>query len=450
MPTRRNFLTGLGAVTAASAFPVAVSAGNWGLNANSEGMRAGSPENQGKTLQKILDQASKSRKPVFLEPGRYRISDLTIPRYAVFQGVPGSTVLEYAGGKHFVFAEGNEHLGLSGVTLDGGLLPVSEYADAALRINGVKRLDISRCHVTNSASSGIEVTASGGALIDTLIDSAIGAAGILAVENNGLTIDGNTVEDCANGGILVHRWRRGEDNTIVTNNRIRRIASINGGTGQWGNGINSYLADGVIIANNHVSDCAFSTIRSNSCSNIQISDNTCLRAGETSIYSEFAFEGAKITGNIVDGGVTGISIANFNEGGRLSTCANNIVRNIHDNVPYQDEAHIQGIGISVEADTAVSSNVVERTARFGMLLGWGPYLRNVIANANIVRESRTGMYVSVVEGIGKVNITNNIFSKVPEGGIVGYRWHDAVTGDLVTGNTNGYSSLAISGNRLDI
>ncbi|MEH0071825.1 hypothetical protein V6L77_18445 [Pannonibacter sp. Pt2-lr] len=46
----------------------------------------------------------------------------------------------------------------------------------------------------------------------------------------------------------------------------------------------------MIIASNHVSDCAFSAIRANSASNVQISGNTCLRSGETAIYSEFSFE----------------------------------------------------------------------------------------------------------------------------------------------------------------
>ena len=110
----------------------------------------------------------KAENRFFWNPGDIAFPILRFHGMRLIQGVPGSTVLEYAGGKHFVFAEGSEHLGLSGVTLDGGLLPISKYADAALRVNGVKRLDISRCHVTNSASSGIEVTASAGALSDTL------------------------------------------------------------------------------------------------------------------------------------------------------------------------------------------------------------------------------------------------------------------------------------------
>ena len=64
-----------------------------------------------------------------------------------------------------------------------------------------------------------------------------------------------------------------------------------------------------------------------------------------------------ISGNIVDGAARGISIANLDHGGRLSVCSNNLVRNIHENVPYDKEQHIFGIGILVEADIAVTGNV---------------------------------------------------------------------------------------------
>jgi hypothetical protein len=72
------------------------------------------------------------------------------------------------------------------------------------------------------------------------------------------------VRDCANGGILVHRWSVGEDATIVARNRVMRIAARAGGTGQNGNGINIFRAGNVMVTDNHVSDCAFSAIRANS------------------------------------------------------------------------------------------------------------------------------------------------------------------------------------------
>ena len=42
----------------------------------------------------------------------------------------------------------------------------------------------------------------------------------------------------------MHRWKVGEDNTIVTGNRIERIAARLGGTGQQGNDINLLRVDG--------------------------------------------------------------------------------------------------------------------------------------------------------------------------------------------------------------
>ena len=45
------------------------------------------------------------------------------------------------------------------------------------------------------------------------------------------------------------------------------------------------------------------------------------------IYSEFGFEGAVIADNVVDGAGNGISVTNFNEGGRLASVRGNIVRN---------------------------------------------------------------------------------------------------------------------------
>src|SRR5690606_12990066 len=121
---------------------------------------------------------------------------------------------------------------------------------------------------------------------------------IYAVDSRGLAVTGNIVTDCGNGGILVHRREPAEDRTVVSGNRIERIRADNGGTGQWGNGINVFRAGGVVISGNVIDDCAFSAIRSNGGSNVQVTGNQCLRSGETGLYSEFVFEGALIAGNV--------------------------------------------------------------------------------------------------------------------------------------------------------
>ena len=245
----------------------------------------------------------------------------------------------------------------------------------------------------------------------------------------------------------MHRWSEGEDGSIVSGNRVERISARDGGTGQNGNGINIFRAHGVVVRGNRIADCAFSAIRSNSGSNVLIEGNSCLRSGETAIYSEFAFQGAVIADNLVDGGAIGISIANFLDGGRLATCSGNIVRNIVDTGPYPAEVQGFGIGIAVEADTAVTGNVLEKAARFGLHMGWGPYLRDVSVTSNVIRDCPVGAAVTVVEGAGAALISGNIFSSTPGGAVVGHRWKEAVTGDLTRpGAADGFGHLAIQGN----
>ena len=67
-----------------------------------------------------------------------------------------------------------------------------------------------------------------------------------------------------------------------------------------------------------MSRAAFSGVRGNAASNLQIAGNTISNVGEVAIYSEFGFEGVVIANNTVDGAALGISVTNFNEGGRLA------------------------------------------------------------------------------------------------------------------------------------
>ncbi len=85
-----------------------------------------------------------------------------------------------------------------------------------------------------------------------------------------------------------------------------------------------------------------------------------------------------IAGNTVDGAAFGVSVCNFNEGGRIAVVQGNIIRNLIPKRPIgtapDDDA---GIGIYVEADSAVTGNVIENAPSFGIVAGWGKYLRDV-------------------------------------------------------------------------
>jgi len=416
------------------------------INATEIGVRPGALDDQSRAFGKMLTEASDRNIPVFLPAGTYVVSNITLPPFVRLSGVPGATRIVYGGDGHLMVAEDAVHLELSGLVLDGANRWMGDYAQGLLDLRRVGQAVIDNCQIVGSGKNGLSLERVAGRIDRTTISGAADA-GIYSVEARGLSITGNIVSDCANGGILVHRWQIADDGTMITGNRVERIAARNGGTGQHGNGINIFRADKVIVSGNNVADCAFSAIRANSASNLQMSGNTCSRSGETALYAEFAFEGAVISNNIVDGAANGISIVNFNEGGRAAICSGNLVRNLSTTGPYPADAPGFGVGIGVEADTSVTGNMIENAPLFGIKIGWGPYMRNVVATSNVIRESPTGIAVTVVDGAGPAVISDNVISGTTKGAVVGYRWSDAATGDMASLGRSGYAHLTVERNQ---
>ncbi|RWE41925.1 MAG: TIGR03808 family TAT-translocated repetitive protein [Mesorhizobium sp.] len=417
------------------------------INAAELGVQPGTFDDQSKAFAKLLRDANGRDMPIFLPPGTYVVSNLSLPGRVRLSGVPGATRIVYGGDGHLFMAEQADHVELSGLVFDGANRSMGDYAQGLLDLRRVAHLVVDNCQITGSGKNGLALEHAVGRIERSDISGAADA-GIYSVEAGGLAIAGNTVSDCANGGILVHRWQAAEDGTMVTGNRVERIGARSGGTGQNGNGINAFRAGNVVISGNVVSDCAFSAIRANSSSNLQISANTCSRSGETAVYSEFSFEGAVISNNIVDGAANGISIVNFNEGGRMGACSGNIVRNLSTSGPYTADPPGFGVGIAVEADTIASNNVIENAPLYGMSIGWGPYLRNVVATGNIIRKAGTGIVVSVVEGAGTAVISDNVIDGASNGAVVGQRWAEPVTSDLTQTSSSGYAHLTVERNRV--
>ncbi len=400
-----------------------------GHDADIAGLLPDVADDQSRRFQNAINEAARAGRILRLPPGTFVVSNIDLPDGARIIGVPGATRLIYGGRGHGMLAEGARRIELSGFTFDGANQRLGEYVTGLIHLRGVAEAKIEDMELSGSSGYGLTLEASGGRISRSEISGA-GLAGLYAVESRGLAITDNVVRDCANGGILVHRWSIGEDATIVARNRVMRIAARAGGTGQNGNGINIFRAGNVIVTNNHVSDCAFSGIRANSASNIQITSNQAIRSGETAIYAEFSFEGAVIASNLIDGGTVGISVANFNEGGRLAAVTGNIIRNLTTQGPYPAEYAGFGIGMAIEADAAVTGNVIEGAPKWGVLMGWGPFLRAVNFTGNTIRASGAGVAVSVVEGAGAALISGNMFDDVPGGAVIGCRWNDVVTKDL--------------------
>ncbi|MBO6719110.1 MAG: TIGR03808 family TAT-translocated repetitive protein [Rhizobiaceae bacterium] len=454
MWNRRRFLgfsTGMAAIAVS---PVAASASGdqstqprASIEASDFGVFANAPVDQSSAFQAMLDEASDADMSVFLPAGSYVVGGIRLPARVRLVGVPGATRILFNSENFLLSGQAGERIEFTGITFEGGRRSLSDSVRGLIDLSGVPHVAVDNCVVTGSGKYGIVLAGCGGRIERTNVATAAEAA-IWATDSSGLQITGNIVRDCDNGGILVHRSAIGEDGTIVSSNRVERIHAAHGGTGPFGNGINVFRAGNVIVASNVIADCTFSAIRANSASNIQITGNNCARSGETAIYAEFSFEGAVISSNIVDGAANGISIVNFNEGGRMAVCSGNLVRNLATSGPYPADPPGFGVGITVEADTSVTGNVIESAPRYGMHIGWGPFMRNVVATGNVIRDVGEGIAVSVVEGTGTAVISDNVIDKAANGAIVGHRWTEAVTGDLASSGGSGFPNILVERNQV--
>lgn len=442
--SRRKFITsaGMAALGTGLGLPVQAKTFATAINARDFGVKTGGGD-QSRAMQRAIDQAVLRKIPLFLPGGEYALSNIHLGSGLEFFGVPGQTILRYAGGGEMLNASGSSHVSLHGLTLQGHGLDLSPTGGALFIAQDTTRLHLENCRFIDSSENGLNLDKTSG-IISNCEFAKARQAGIFSNNARGLVIRDCHVHDCDNNGILVWRSQASEDGTIVTNNRIEKIKSLDGGSGQNGNGINIFRAHNVIASQNRISDCAFSAVRSNAGSACQILSNSCSRIKEVALYAEFGFEGALIAQNIVEDAASGIAITNFNNGGRLGICANNIIRNLFVRAGDEDE---RGVGIGVEADTLVTGNLVENAPVMGIALGWGTYLRDVSVTNNIVRKSRIGIGVSVTKGAGKALISGNLISGSTTHAIAGFDFHTTMPQDLIEHvNSAQFTHLTIKDN----
>jgi uncharacterized secreted repeat protein (TIGR03808 family) len=406
----------------------AAALGSFGLDAAQFGLRPGAPDDQSQKLQAALVEAARREVPLIVAPGRYRIANVVLPEGARLSGVAGATQFVAAQAGPLLLARRIRRAALSGLVLDGldlrsgqrnGLLVAEEIADLA----------IADCEFANAGSVGLTLNRTAARILGNRFRSMRESA-LFSLDSRGLSIEGNQVEDCGNNGIQLWRSQPGDEQSLIRGNRINRIRSDAGGDGPNGNGISLYKAGGVIIEGNSLRDCALTFIRNNSGSAVQIIGNQGRRCGETALYSEFAFEGAIVTGNLVEDCAQGANITNLDHGGRLSVFANNIVRNAQKGFAPKGKELVGGMGVHVEAEATVTGNVIEGASDIGISLGWSWGMRNLVATGNMVRKTGIGISVSLVPKERNCLIANNIIAEAKAGAVVGTEYGKVVTGDL--------------------
>ncbi len=395
---------------------------------------------QSAAMQAALDAAAQRGLTLALPAGIIHVRDLALPPAITITGIPGRSVLSAWQDGIIASANAADSLTITGVTFNGDATGAAN-GRGLLEIASSTAVSLDNCRFVAGQAMGLATTLSGIAITNCTFVGHADAA-IHSLDSLGLMISGNRIADCGNGGIRIWRSEAGLDGSIITGNFIDKIDWRDGGNGANGNGINVFKADGVIISNNRIADCAFSAVRLNTTNNSQVSGNTCLRSGETAIYSEFAFSGSVIANNIVDGAATGISMTNYNEGGHIAVCTGNIVRNITPSSTVNPDA--SPVGIYAEADSAVTGNTIDHVPGAGIVAGYGPYLSNVLVANNVMHDILVGVAVSVAEGAGNAQVSNNMIF-APQHAVVGMAWADMVEPDLIA-NAGNYPQLTIANN----
>ena len=137
----------------------------------------------------------------------------------------------------------------------------------------------------------------------------------------------------------------------------------------------------------------------------------------------------------------------FAPGGRIAVVQGNILRNMLPKRPIgtapDDDA---GIGIYVEADSVVSGNVIENAPSFGIIAGWGKYLRDVSITGNVIRNAFAGIGISVADGAGTALVDGNLVSGAPRGAVVGLDHARPVTADLTASGAQRFAQVALGTN----
>jgi len=418
-----------------------------GIDASQFGLRPGSNEDQSRALQRAVDETARTRSPLAIAPGTYRVGGIKLAAGTQIVGVRGATRLLLADGRPLLSASRADQISLSDLVLDGGKRPLPERT-GLVQFESCGAVRVTGCEIAASGRNGIMCVDVGGEIAGNRI-AEIADAALHSLDGRGLLIARNTVFNAGNNGIQVWRSQAGDDGTIVSDNRIEAIDNRAGGSGQYGNAVNVFRAGNVMVRGNRMKDCAFTAVRGNAASNIQVEGNSIVGVREVAIYAEFGFEGAVIANNMVDGAAIGVSVTNFNDGGRLAVVQGNLIRNLLPKRPAgTDPGDLGGVGISVEADTAVTGNVVEGAPTAGIMLGFGQYLRDVAVTGNIVRKADIGIAVSVSPGAGAALIANNVIADVLRGAVIGTDRRRIVTGDLLKGGAERYAHLSLAGNRV--
>lgn len=396
-------------------------------------------------IQREIEEATARGRPWPVPSGLTLSGRITLPDGAHLVGARGRSRIALAGEGPLIAAEKIARLALEGVVFEGGGARAGR-GRGLLQFRDVADLRIEGCAIECFGGNGLLLERCGGRIAGNSIRD-VGRGALFALDGRGLLIEGNVVERAGENGIMVWRSAKGDDGSIVRSNRILDVRADAKGTGEYGNAVAVFRAGGVIVEGNLIRRPAYTAVRNNSGTNVTVANNNVAGCGEVALYTEFAFDGASITGNVVDGARNGIEVTNFaDHGGRIAAVSGNVLRNLKSGPHPGDGSAGGGKGIFVEGDAAIAGNIVDRAEGAGLQLGWGPSLRDVTATGNTLRECAVGVEISVAPGAGHATLVGNTIAGARNGAIVAMRWHERASGDLAQTGARDWPRIRLAEN----
>lgn len=442
MDRRQLILSGIGlgagaAATTAGARPASARAASasQSISIFEFGLDPKTSSDQTAKLQSAIDNAANSGLPLFIPPGRYFAHGLKLKAGSQLIGVPGQSILSRKGGSALMTGEDIANVRLEGLVLDGSGMTSTAKA-ALLTFSKIAELHISGCSLSKCAGDGIRLQSSAACLTDNNFAN-IKRTGLIVSDSVKLEVLHNHFQDCGTNGIDISRSTPGYDGSIVSMNRIERIALGRKIPEQSGDGIRLRNAASVMISNNNIGQCAHSAIRVETSSNCQISGNSCDRLSGSAILVAGKYSGVLISNNLIDKAATGISLKALSGSGSTATVQGNHVLNL------TKRQEIGGIGIFIEAEAIVTGNKIDTADFVGLLLGWGRNLGNVSANANFISNAHIGIGISADSEAGYVAVMNNMITGSREGAIRAMDRGKPLGPDLSRQSAESYRNMAI-------
>ena len=145
--------------------------------------------------------------------------------------MPGRTTLVSASEKPVLILDNASNVTLSGLAFESSSSAASPDGRSSLLDAGRSAdLLIENCEFANGQSTGLSLIECSGRIVGNRVRS-IAGTGLFCLDSKGLEITGNHVRDIGNNGIQVWTSDEREDGTIVTGNRVERIAAKDGGNG---------------------------------------------------------------------------------------------------------------------------------------------------------------------------------------------------------------------------